>query len=240
MKVQSPHAKVLIVNDHPLVREALAMRISTQPDLAVCGEAASEDEALQLMKETNPDLVIIDLSLRNGHGMELIKRTKSLHPAVKLLVFSAFQESLYAERALRAGALGYLNKQEGNQLLIEAVRAVLQGKRFVSKDITDRLVARALESADVNQEPVERLTDRELEIFRMIGQGLTNKIIAGRLHLSPHTIDSHRENIKRNSGPRTRSSSASRRRNGRWRTGEEPRFRLGPKSCHGFLFSANG
>ncbi len=200
MTEPSAPAKVLIVDDHPLVREALALRISTQPGLAVCGEAETEDDALRLLKQTEPDLMIIDISLRSGHGIELVKLVKSRAPAVKMLVFSGFQESLYAERALRAGALGYLNKQEGNQLLIEAVRAVLQGKRYVSADVMERLVSQALGPATAALEPVQRLTDREMEIFRMIGQGLTNKVIAGQLHLSPHTVDSHRENIKRKLG----------------------------------------
>lgn len=190
-------AKILIVDDHPLVREGLTMRLSTQRDMKVCGEAATEDEALSLVKQLRPDLVLVDISLKKGHGIELIKQVKSRYPAVKTLVISGHQESLYAERAMRAGALGYLNKQESNEKVLEAIRAVLAGQRYVSPAITQRLVDHALGEADQNRTPIERLTDRELEIFRMIGEGLTSGAIADRLFLSTHTIDTHRENIKR-------------------------------------------
>lgn len=193
-------AKILIVDDHPMVREGMAMRIAAQRDLQVCGEAATEEEALALAQQTDPDLIIIDISLKSGHGLELIKQIKSRHPAVRMLVVSGFQESLYGERALRSGAMGYLNKQESSEKLIEAIRTVLRGDRFVSADLTRRLIAQALGSHGAAQDPFEQLTDRELEIFRLIGQGLTSSAIARRLHLSSHTIDTHRENIKRKLG----------------------------------------
>ncbi len=176
------------------------MRISAQPDLEVCGEAATEDEALALVNDTNPNLIIVDISLKSGHGIELIKQVKSRYAAVKMLVVSGFQDSLYGERALRAGAMGYLNKQESNDKLLDAIRTVLKGERFVSPELTRRLVARALEGRDDAQDPIELLTDRELEVFRMIGEGLTSGSIANRLFLSIHTIDTHRENIKRKLG----------------------------------------
>lgn len=190
-------AKILIVDDHPTVREGLALRISLHPDLQVCGEADSEDQALELVKQTVPDLVLVDISLRSGHGIELIKRIRSLDPAIKTLVISGFQESLYAERACRAGALGYLNKQESNEKMMEAIRTVLAGKRFLSPQMSSRLVQQALGGSDATTSPIERLTDRELEVFRMIGEGLRTSTIASRLFLSTHTIDTHRENIKR-------------------------------------------
>ena len=173
------------------------MRISLHPDLSVCGEADSEDEALSLVKNVDPDLVLIDISLKSGHGLDLIKRIRSFNPAIKMLVISGFQESLYAERAFRAGALGYLNKQESNEKMIEAIRTVLAGKRFLSPEISRRLIEQALGTSVVIKNPVERLTDRELEIFHMIGKGLTTSVIANQLFLSTHTIDTHRENIKR-------------------------------------------
>ena len=190
-------AKILIVDDHPSVREGLALRISLHSDLEVCGEADSEDQALALVKQKDPDLVLVDISLKCGHGIELIKRIKSLDPKIKTLVISGFQESLYAERACRAGALGYLNKQESNEKMIEAIRTVLAGERFLSPEISRRLINHALGATDAARTPVEQLTDRELEIFRMIGEGLTTGAIAKRLSLSTHTIDTHRENIKR-------------------------------------------
>ncbi len=197
MSDQHAPTRILIVDDHPMVREGLAMRISTQRDLQVCGEAATEQEALELVQATAPDLVIVDLSLKSGHGLEVIKQVKARYPSIKMLVLSGFQESLYAERVLRAGALGYLNKQESNEKALQAIRTVLAGQRFLSAEITQRLVNQALGSNDETKTPMERLTDRELEIFRMIGQGLTSGAIAKRLFLSSHTIDTHRENIKR-------------------------------------------
>ncbi len=193
-------ARILIVDDHPLVREGLATRIALQPDLEVCGEAATEDEAIALVGQTGPDLVLVDIALKSGHGIELVKQIKLRHPSVKTLVVSGFQESLYAERSLRAGALGYLNKQESNEKVIDAIRTVLRGERFVGADVSRRLINQALGGADATKPPIERLTDRELEIFRMIGEGLTSGTIAERLFLSPHTIDTHRENIKRKLG----------------------------------------
>lgn len=189
--------KILIVDDHPSVREGLALRISLHSDLEVCGEADSEDQALALVKQTGPDLVLVDISLKSGHGIELIKRIRSLNPAIKMLVISGFQESLYAERAFRAGAPGYLNKQESNEKMIEAIRTVLAGIRFLSPEISRRLIEQALGASDNTKTSIEQLTDRELEVFRMIGAGMKTSDIAEQLFLSTHTIDTHRENIKR-------------------------------------------
>ncbi|MDZ4850597.1 MAG: response regulator transcription factor [Pirellulaceae bacterium] len=193
-------ARIMIVDDHSMVREGLRLRISAFPDLEVCGEAASEEEAMSLIKQINPHLIIIDISLKSGHGIELIKRIKSSHPSIKMLVSSGFQESLYAERALRAGAFGYLNKQDSGEKVIEAIRTVLRGERYVSPEITQRLVSQALGKKGDSTNPLDLLTDRELEIFRMIGQGQTSGAIAEGLFLSSHTIDTHRENIKRKLG----------------------------------------
>jgi DNA-binding NarL/FixJ family response regulator len=193
-------ARILIVDDHSMVREGLRLRISAYSDLQVCGEAQSEDEAMSLVKDTNPHLIIVDISLKGGHGIELIKRVKSSYPNVKMLVSSGFQESLYAERSLRAGALGYLNKQDSGEKVIEAIRTVLRGERYVSPEITQRLVSQALGTKGESKDPIDLLTDRELEIFRMIGQGKTSAAIAEDLFLSSHTIDTHRENIKRKLG----------------------------------------
>ncbi len=176
------------------------MRISSQPDMSVCGEAATEDEAIELVKQLCPDLVIVDISLKSGNGIELVKRIKLLNATTKMLVVSTFQESLYAERALRAGALGYLNKQESNEKLIDAIRTVMQGERFVSAETTQRLIAQALGNRTITQDPIEQLTDRELEIFKMIGEGVNTSTIAEKLFLSTHTVDTHRENIKRKLG----------------------------------------
>jgi DNA-binding NarL/FixJ family response regulator len=193
-------ARIFIVDDHPMVREGMAMRISMQEDLEICGEAATEDEALALIEENLPDLMIVDMSLKCGHGLDVIKRTKQRHPSVKMLVVSGFQESLYAERAIRAGAMGYLNKQHSHDAVIEAIRTVLRGELYLGSYLSQRLIAQALGSTDQSCAPIEQLTDRELEVFRMIGEGLTSGAIAIELHLSTHTIDTHRENIKRKLG----------------------------------------
>jgi DNA-binding NarL/FixJ family response regulator len=192
--------KILIVDDHSMVREGLRLRISAFPDLEVCGEATTEDEAIELVNKTNPCLVIVDISLKSGHGIELIKRIKAISPKIKMLVSSGFQESLYAERALRAGALGYLNKQDSGEKVIDAIRTVLRGEHYVSAAITQRLVSQALGNRSESSDPIDLLTDRELEVFRMIGNGKTSGAIAEELLLSTHTIDTHRENIKRKLG----------------------------------------
>jgi DNA-binding NarL/FixJ family response regulator len=197
MNKLSPPKRILIVDDHPSVRDGLSLRITLHADLEVCGEADSEDEAFTLVKQSSPDLVLVDISLKNGNGLELLKRIRSHDPAIKMLVVSGFQDSLYAERACRAGAMGYLNKQESNEKLIESIRTVLAGERFLNPTISRRLINQSLGSRDKTKSPIENLTNRELEIFRMIGDGLTTGAIAERLFLSPHTIDSHRENIKR-------------------------------------------
>ena len=197
MNSSSPRKKILIVDDHPLVREGLAVRISAQPDLEVCGEAEDAEQALAKYAATAPDLVIVDISLKTGHGLELIKQIKAKQPRVKTLVISAYDESIYAERALRAGALGYIGKQECRENVIVAIRTVLDGRRYLSPQATDRLVGLAIGShAPQPLLPIEQLTDREMEVFQLIGQGQTTGDIAEQLHLSPHTIESHRAKIK--------------------------------------------
>jgi DNA-binding NarL/FixJ family response regulator len=197
MKNSQAPARIMIVDDHPIVREGLTVRISAQPDLTVCGEAATEDEAVTRVAELVPDLLIVDISLDSGNGLEVIKRVKAAHPSVRMLVLSGYKESVYGERALRAGAMGYVNKQESNGKLLEAIRAILDGKRYISDDFAQRLISQSLGEAVNGKTPMELLTDRELEIFRMIGQCLRSSAIAERLFISTHTIDTHRENIKR-------------------------------------------
>lgn len=189
--------KILIVDDHPLVREGLTARITSQSDLEVCGEAEDVDDALQEVKASRPDLVLVDISLKKGHGLELIKQIKSQYPDIKMLVVSAYEESFYAERALRAGALGYISKQECREDVMAAIRTVIAGHRYLSPKMTDQLLSMAVGG----REPalacaVEKLTDRELEVYQLIGHAHTTSAIARQLHLSPHTIDSHREKIK--------------------------------------------
>jgi DNA-binding NarL/FixJ family response regulator len=189
--------KILIVDDHPLVREGVIGLLSSQPDFVVCGEAAGLAEARQLIAATGPDVILIDLTLRDGNGIELIRELKAKAPAVKPLVLSMHDESLFAERVLRAGAVGYVSKHEASRTIIQAVRTVLAGKLYLSPGMTEQMVSRAFGSAaDLRQSPIDRLTDREIEVFELIGQGLTVRQIAAKLDLSPKTIETHREHIK--------------------------------------------
>jgi DNA-binding NarL/FixJ family response regulator len=194
--------QILIVDDHPIVRDGLALRISAEPDLAICGEAESVMQALERLAEVKADLVIIDISLKSSMGLELISAVAERYPALKILVLSGFEETLYAERAVRAGAHGYLNKQESNDNLIHAIRTVLRGDCYLSEAMKQRMLAKVVRRRNAGTTPGELLTNREMEIFRLIGAGLTTGAIAGQLFLSPHTIDSHRENIKKKLGAR--------------------------------------
>ena len=188
-------AKVLIVDDHPLVRQGLAARIAGEPDLMICGEASGVDEALALLDSTEPALVIVDLTLKAGHGLALVKKVSQRAPHTKILVLSAHEEALFGERSIRAGAHGYVNKQEAQEKIIAAMRAVLRGERYLSAESIQRLIGRAA-GARSKEGGVESLSDRELEIFELIGRGKSTRSIAQKLHLSVHTIESHRENIR--------------------------------------------
>lgn len=186
--------RVLIVDDHPLVREGLATRISAQPDLEVCGAAASTGEALSLIRSTRPALVLIDLALQKSSGLDLIHEIRARGRDPRILVVSAYDEGLFAERVLRAGAEGYINKQELQVSVVEAIRTVLRGDIFMSAAVTQRLADRTLGRGGASGPLV--LTDRELQVFEGIGRGRTTREIAAELHLSIHTIESHREKIR--------------------------------------------
>jgi DNA-binding NarL/FixJ family response regulator len=195
-------ARILIVDDHPLVREGLSLQIRTQPDLEVCGEAEDVLEALALVKTTKPDLAIIDLSLKTGSGIDLIKRIKAYDESIPILVCSMFQENIYAERAFRAGARGYVHKGRALGEIIEGIRTVLAGKIFVSPELSDELISRLFKKA--SQEEVlsgmECLSNREMETFRLLGQGLSTEQIAERMHVSPGTVATYRLRIKEKLG----------------------------------------
>jgi len=191
-------SRVLIVDDHPAVREALALRIGRQSDLEVCGEAADMSEALKLVAETRPDVAVVDISLKTSNGIDLIKRIKDRDDRVRMLVWSMHSESLYAERALRAGALGYINKDQATDRIIEAIRRVLEGKVWLSEAMAERMLHRAVGAGrkEVTLSPLEILADRELEVFRLIGDGVKTGDIAERLHLSVKTIETYRDRIR--------------------------------------------
>jgi DNA-binding NarL/FixJ family response regulator len=194
---ETHRARILIVDDHPLVRSGLRLLIDCEPDLAVCGEAANVADALRLIESQKPDLLIVDLSLKESSGLELIKRIKSRNSEVKVLVSSMFEESLYAERVLSAGALGYVHKQEGMERVIEAIRCVLSGRVWLSTAMSDRMLRRMTATqTPPTESPVHTLSDRELEVFEQIGRGRATKDIARQLHLSIKTVETHREKIK--------------------------------------------
>ena len=188
--------RILLVDDHPLVRRGLADVFAREPDLETCGEAGDVAEALTAVERTKPNLVVVDLTLKTGHGIELIEKLKIRDPDLKILVSSMHDEMLFAERVLRAGARGYISKQEPPESLIRAIRQVLRGELYLSPRMTSRVLNRVVAGSPAQDDPVQSFSNRELEVYEMIGQGLTIQQIATRLHLSPKTIETHREKIK--------------------------------------------
>lgn len=190
--------QVLLVDDHPLMRRGMAQLIEDEPDLAVCGQAASADEALQCLHTAKPDIIIVDISLKDGsNGIELIKQLRAINDKLRMLVSSRHDEQVFAERCLHAGAMGYINKHEAPEHLITAIRRVLDGRVYLSETMSERMLGRmVLRSGDEQTQPVETLSDRELEVFELIGKGMTTRQVAQHLHLSVKTIESYQANIK--------------------------------------------
>jgi DNA-binding NarL/FixJ family response regulator len=188
--------KILLVDDHPLVREGVANLIRQQPDLEVCGEAATEPQALQLVGNVQPNVAVVDLSLENGSGLELIKSIKAMYPAVAVLALSMHEESLYAERALRAGARGYLMKREAAKKVIQGIRTVLAGQLFVSEKVAALMAERFVEGGRPPASPEAALSDRELEVFQLLGRGLSTRQIADHLHVGFKTVQAYAARIK--------------------------------------------
>jgi DNA-binding NarL/FixJ family response regulator len=188
---------VMLVDDHPVVRECLAHCIRLEPDLEVSASSESCAQALKALEEHHPDVMVVDLSLADGHGLDLIKEVHTLRPAVRLLVFSMHDENVYGERALRAGALGYVMKDESPETVLNAIRMVLDGAIAISPNLSDRMLRAAANAHTYGGKPaMERLTDRELEIFELIGRGFGTKEIAARLHRSVKTVETHRMRMK--------------------------------------------
>jgi len=189
--------RVFIVDDHPIVRQGLAQLINNAPDLTVCGEGEDAYTALRAIRQVKPDVVLVDVSLKESDGIELLKELRAQQADLPVLILSMHDESLYAERALRAGARGYIMKQEAPQTLLSAVRKVLDGQVYVSEKMSATLLQQMVGGKKQGGDlPMDRLTDRELEIFRMIGAGLSVKEIAEKLFLSVKTVEAHREHIK--------------------------------------------
>jgi DNA-binding NarL/FixJ family response regulator len=195
--MQQAMKSIFLVDDHPMLRRGLATLIESEPDLKVCGEASTVQEALRAMAQAAPDLTIVDLGLRGPDGLHLIRAMKQSHPAIPALVLSMYDESEHAERAFRAGARGYLSKTQMEDTVLTAIRCVLDGGLYMSAALGMRFAEKFLVSpAPSTGSPLAVLSDRELEIFRLIGEGQITRQIAQRLHLSIKTIESHREHIK--------------------------------------------
>ena len=191
-------SRIFIVDDHTMFREGLRQLIDREPDLTVCGDAAGADEALRSIAELKPDLAVVDLSLSGTTGIDLVKALKSKHPDLPVLVVSMHEESLYAERALHAGAIGYVMKQEPAKTVKAAIRKVLGGDIHLSEKMAPTLLGKLMRGgpAEMPVSPIERLSDRELEVFRMLGQGKMTRQIAEELGLTIATINSFRNRIK--------------------------------------------
>jgi DNA-binding NarL/FixJ family response regulator len=193
--------RILVVDDHPVVRKGLAMTLDREPDLMVCGEAESLEEALSAVLGQNPDLILADLELEGMNGMDLIREVRRLHPRIPVLVLSMHDEDVYAERTLRSGARGYLMKHEKPEVLVSAIRAVLKGEIAVTERIKSRIVANlAGARAERPRLSLDKLTDRELEIFQLLGKGNTIRRISEKLSLSIKTIEAHCAHIKQKLG----------------------------------------
>lgn len=190
--------RVLLVEDHAVVRFGIAQLINRQADLVVCGEEEDASRALSAIASQKPDLVIADISLKDSSGLELMRNIKAQYPGLPILVVSVHDESIYAEIAFRAGALGYLMKQEALEKILVAIRRVLEGNIYVSDVLAARMLQQQVRGqTDVNESPVKSLSDRELEVFQLIGQWKKTKEIAQELHLSVKTVEYYREQIKR-------------------------------------------
>jgi len=194
---KSTKAQILIVDDHPMTRAGLTHLINHQADTVVCAEAENAAEALDRLAVSKPDLMLIDITLPGKSGLELIKDVKAMRPDLAVLVISMHDESLYADRVLRAGARGYITKHEGGEKLMAAIRQVLSGKIYVSESMSAHILEIFSGGQAVSdRSSIQNLSDREFEVFEALGQGLSSHEIAKKLHLSAKTVDAHRANIK--------------------------------------------
>ncbi|MEM8781389.1 MAG: response regulator transcription factor [Planctomycetota bacterium] len=190
-------ARIVLIDDHPIVRKGLVATLAAEDDLDIVGEASSVSEGYQKLRDLRPDLAVVDLSLGDGHGLELIKQVHAHDWGIKILVCSMLDEALYTDRVVRAGASGYLRKDQAADHVVEAVRAILSGSLYLSESATSRVLAQISSGQSVRGETaIDQLSDRELEVFEMIGDGLGSREIAGRLHLSIKTVETYREKIK--------------------------------------------
>ena len=189
--------RILIVDDHPIFRQGLAQLINQEDDLCVCGDAEDYQGAVKAVAELKPDMIIVDITLKDMSGIDLIKEIRKFHKGISMLVISMHDESLYAERAFRAGAKGYVMKQEASEYVVKAIRQVRSGGIYAGEKMTEQILSRFVEGPkDTAESPLQNLTDREIEVFQLIGEGLSISEIGVRLHLSVKTIGTYRERIK--------------------------------------------
>ena len=189
--------RILVVDDHPMIRERLAEVIHREPELIVCGEAEDRQHALEMVEKARPDLAIVDLSLKNSHGLELIKDFHVRHPDLAILVISMHDESLHAERVIRAGARGYITKQEATRNVMRAIRTVLEGNVYLSEAMSRRLAAQVAGRPRAQTRlPIEQLADSELRVFELLGQGFGTREIADKLGVHMRTVETYRARIK--------------------------------------------
>jgi len=192
--------KVMLVDDHPIVRHGLAQLIALEPDLDVCLEAGTVAETLEKLKTVTPDVAVVDLSLEGESGLALIKDIRQRYPDVRVLVSSIHDERTFAARSLRAGAMGYIQKRESITKIVDAIHAILAGEVYLSPEMSRQLLRRAASGGSTDGDPLSVLSDREIEVFEMIGRGRTTKQIARHLTISPKTVETHRKKIKEKLG----------------------------------------
>lgn len=197
MPPETERARIAIVEDHPMFRERLAHLINQEPDMTVCGEAATAPEGLALLQETTPSMAIIDITLKDSSGLDLLKDLRAQKLELPVLILSMHDESIYAERSLRAGAKGYITKHEASTKVMTAIRQVLRGEIYLEARVMTKIVRNVVEPVrDPHRSSIDRLTDRELAVFELIGEGKTTREIGTRLHVGLTTVDTYRARIK--------------------------------------------
>ena len=197
MTASNHTTRVLIVDDHSLVRDGIRLRLSQEKDLTVCGEAADIAEALRIQEAENPHVALIDISLKTGNGLDLAQRMLARQPSIRLIISSMHEEEFYAERALEIGAMGFVHKQDSSLKLVDAIRSAMKGKLYASPEVIQRLLHKRVGRAgEQSRSRIDQLTQRELEVFERLGQGETVKEIASALKLSPKTVETYRDRIR--------------------------------------------
>ena len=201
--MSTKQSKVVVIDDHPIVRQGLSQMINREPDLVVCGEAEESRSAMQIIASAKPDIVVVDISLNGPSGLEILKTIRQNDPRLKVLILSMHDETVYAERALRAGANGYIMKQEATEMVLTALRRILAGEVYVSDRIANKMLRQLVGGVPrPRQSAIDGLTDRELEVFRLIGEGHGTRQISDNLHLSVKTVETYQSHIKEKMGLR--------------------------------------